>query len=284
MKIIMGILIACTLIAGFSAILLAYKVFRQQKAMTYIREEIQKRDGILSAINESMGRQILFIHHSVGEQWLNEGGLRPALIKYGLGVHDATYGDKIGEYTDICDWTEKFTNHMDDVMRFNYHPDSYYNDNTQNDIIMFKSCYPNNQIVGDGTPPGNPGDKTKLISNFEATFDSLRVLFSKYPEKTFIYVTSPPLVPGQTDPGQSERARSFANWVKGDFLTRYKSETNLSNMFVFDLFDILADQSGCLRTDYRRSDSDSHPNATGLKEATNQFIDFLHKNEILKDS
>jgi hypothetical protein len=275
MKSVIGIMLAVIVVGGVAALLLAYKYYRQNKVISILRAEVKNRDQILSSINKSFDKQLLFIHHSVGSLWLDEGGLRAELIKRGFGVHDATYGDKIGEYTDMCDWAEKFANHMNEILKFDYHPDTYYNEAAENNIIMFKSCFPNSQIIEEGIPPGDVGSKTRSLWNYKATMDSLKSIFARYPQKTFIFVTAPPLVPNQTTLDDAKRAKEFSDWVKGPFIENYKSETGLGNFYIFDLFNILSDQSNCLNAEYRINDNDSHPNARGLKKATNEFIAFL---------
>ena len=37
----------------------------------------------------------VFIHHSVGDIWLNDGQLNDRLTAAGFAVHDATYGDAV---------------------------------------------------------------------------------------------------------------------------------------------------------------------------------------------
>jgi hypothetical protein len=283
MKVLIGILILIIIAGGAVSALLAYKYLHQGRRMAALEQEIGARDRLISSINQTFGRQILFIHHSVGKQWLDEGGLRAELWQQGLGVHDATYGDEIGEYTDMCDWADKFSNQMDKILKFDYHPDSYFDRPVENDIIIFKSCFPNNQIVGEGNPPGDPNDKSKLTWNYKATMQTLKGIFSRYPKKTFIYVTSPPLVPQATDPDQAKRARDFDNWVKGSFQVEYGQDTGLNNFHVFDLFDILADNNNCLKPEYRINEIDSHPKAEGLQKATERFKEFLFSAELLSN-
>ena len=50
---------------------------------------------------------------------------------------------------------------------------------------------------------------------------------------------------------------------------------------VFDLFDVLADSENFLKSDYRRSDTNSHPNAAGSLEATDHFMSFLREKDII---
>lgn len=284
MRVLIGILILIIIAGGAISVLLAYKYHRQAGRLDTLEKEIGARDRLVSDINQSFERQILFIHHSVGNQWLNEGGLRIELLRDGFGVHDATYGDEIGEYTDMCDWANKFSNQMDKILKFDYHPDTYYSGPFENDIIMFKSCFPNSQIMGEGDPPGDPNDKTKLTWNYKVTMETLKSVFSRHPDKTFVFVTFPPLVPVATNPEEAQRARDFSNWVKGSFCAEYTKDTGLNNFHIFDLFDILADSSNVLKAEYRISESDSHPNATGLQKATADFAEFLYSNNLLENN
>jgi hypothetical protein len=283
MRVLVGILLLIIIAGGAVSALLVYKYLHQGRRIIALEKEIDARDKLVSSVNQSFNRQILFIHHSVGDQWLNEGELRAELWRRGFGVHDATYGDEIGEYTDMCDWVGKFSNQMDRILKFDYHSNAYYDGPIENDIIMFKSCFPNNQIVGEGNPPGDPNDKTKLIWNYKAAMQTLKGIFSRYPGKTFIYVTSPPLVPQATNPEQAQRARDFDNWVKGSFQAEYAKDTGLNNFHVFDLFDILADSTNCLKPEYRINELDSHPKAEGLQEATREFQKFLYSHKILEN-
>jgi hypothetical protein len=281
LKILISILLLILVTGGAAGILLWYKYNQQSKLIRAMKNELAEKDKLISRSNVAFDKQLLFIHHSVGSDWLNKGGLRLELLKHGIGVHDATYGDQIGENTDMCHWSNKFSNDMEKIFKFDQHPDSYYLDAHENDIVMFKSCFPNSDIVGDGNPPGDPNDQTRLTSNYKATLESLKEIFKKYPDKTFIFITAPPLVPGQTNPSNSARAREFNNWSKNVLYDEYKRKTQLDNFLVFDLFDILADSSNCLRKEYRTNDNDSHPNASGLTKATNEFTQFLKNKNIV---
>ena len=118
---------------------------------------------------------LLFIHHSSGATLLADkgeksgnyclwpthpsgGGLRNLLRQNNYNVHEATYGSKIGQKTDINNWHAKFRDHMDKILKTD-HQDRLYKDDSVNNIVLFKSCYPNNNIVSDGTSPGDPDSR-----------------------------------------------------------------------------------------------------------------------------
>ena len=136
--------------------------------------------GTLLAQDRADDFNILFIHHSVGAQWLDtsKGQLRdsledPAQNDCDFHVHDATYGDAIGDDTDVCHWVSKFENQMTEVLRFDRSVDVYYADPAEfNHIVMFKSCYPASDIESTGTPPGDPYSTEKTLWNYKAAFSS----------------------------------------------------------------------------------------------------------------
>jgi hypothetical protein len=267
------ILLILSLIGNGIGLFIAYKFYRADKAL-------RVNQNMMDALNEYLPKKLIFLHHSVGQIWLTEGNLKAALMANGFSVHDATYGDEIGQETDVCHWVPKFQGDMDRIFKFDKHPNIYYTDDSRNDIIMFKSCYPNSNLVGEGEGPGDPLSKTRNVANYKAVFETLKDTFKKYPDKKFIYVTAPPLVPAETKPENAVRARQFNEWLKLEFVPQYREETGLDNFYVFDFFNVLADQQNYLKKEYRRVETDSHPNAAAGKAATAAFITFLRDNNI----
>src|SRR5512140_2623692 len=119
------------------------------------------------------GRRVpmLFIHHSCGGQLLapegpdkgdncvyeshpSGGDLRAALTAAGYDVHEASYNSVIGNKTDLFDWAPKFSEQMDRVLRVK-RQDELLPDGQKNQVVVFKSCFPNNQLVGEGAAPGD---------------------------------------------------------------------------------------------------------------------------------
>lgn len=218
---------------------------------------------------------LIFLHHSCGENWLNDG-LRKALQDRGLGVHDATYGDAIGEDTDVCHWYPKFRDQLKLIFTFDKHPDIYYSDARQNDIIMFKSCFPNSDIISEGDPKtATPEDSERTMANYKATYNALKDIFAAHPDKLFIIVTAPPLLAAETSSANARRARQFNTWLATQYPDNYHKESGLANTAVFDFFGVLADQNSFLRRDLASGPGDSHPNKTGNEKATQAFLPFL---------
>jgi len=194
----------------------------------------------------------LFIHHSVGSNWLHsqQGQLRialedPAFNDYIFEVHDATYGDDIGDDTDVCDWYPKFQNQMDLVLKFDEHANIYYTDPEEyNQIVMIKSCYPASDINELGDPPGDPTSSSKTIWNYRAAYRACGNVFAQYPNVLFVIVTAPPRNRNSSSYSvtRGTNACLFNEWMVDHFVDEYRSNTGMDNVVVFDLFgDVLAE-------------------------------------------
>ena len=278
MKAVIWIL-AISLVFNFVGLFFAYKYLKTRRRVAWVTQNFIQARG---EYNRRFDRHMLFIHHSVGHNWLTEGNLKDSLESLGIGVHSATYGSDLGQDTDMSDWVPKFDRFSQKMLKYDIAPDILYPDDTENGIIMFKPCFPNSDITSEGDPPGNPLSGELTIWNYKAVFEKLGEKFAKSPKELYIYVTAPPLVPAQTSEDNARRAREFNNWVKKDFVNEYRRNTGLSNLLVFDLFDLLADSTNCLRSEFRRSENNSHPNAAGSLEATNRFLRFLRVQKVLK--
>jgi len=270
------------LLGNVIGLFFAYKAYKLSKDADFVRYRLGERQGVINTLSNRFDKQLLFIHHSVGRIWLGPGELRSALMANGIGVKDATRGDEIGESTDMSDWIPKFTEQFDKVLKFEGNPNVYYKDARQNDIIMFKSCFPNSNIIAEGEAPGNANDKTMTVWNFKAIMNELKGVFQRHPQKTFIYVTSPPLAQFETNADNAKRARQFADWVKTEYLRDYGAQTGLKNLLIFDFYDILADSDNMLKKEYMSRENDSHPNVAGCKIATDAFISFLAANGVIQ--
>ncbi len=265
----------------------AYVVYKYMNLRTWFAEGQAKQAdcaaanrGLTASVNEltaeldrHVSARMVYLHHSVGRRLLNEGGLRNELLAMGVLVKSATYGDEIGEHTDICHWAGKFDSSMQDILEFSSAGNRYHKDGTTNNIVLFKPCYPNSDIVGEGTPPGDPYGVEQTIANYKATFNHIRPLMAAHPGKLFVYMTAPPRVPEATTAEMAARARAFNNWLVNEFQPAYQRETGRDNFYVFDLFSTLADDKGFLKAEYRLGlTGDSHPNEKGAKAAVAAFM------------
>jgi hypothetical protein len=254
--------------------------------------------------------ELLFIHHSCGGQLLavpgpdaganciykshpNGGNLRARLEQNSYMVHEAAYGSRIGHKTDLFDWLPKFRNQMEDVLTCDSQ-DLAFKDGRRNQIVVFKSCFPNNAFISDGVPPGNPNGPELSVSNAKAAYIALLEEFRKWPDVLFVCMTAPPLAPkvrpqplwkkivkvllGRKDTRLSSArlARQFNNWLASS--DGWLKDVRPVNIAVFDYYDVLTD---CGKTDFSQYPSDagydSHPSRAGNEKAADAFIPFLNR-------
>jgi hypothetical protein len=252
--------------------------------------------------------RILFLHHSIGGQLLADegpdspdgvthpcgGGLRRLLEARGAMVHEAGYGSRLGEHTDLFDWLPKFRDHMDTLLRIEKQ-DALLPEGVVNDVVMFKSCFPNNQFVGPGSEPGRPLGRELTEANAKATLRALLPLFAARPRTLFIYLTTPPVAPvvwpesplkgiakkllgkptnREKFAAMGESAKRVQTWAgASDGLLHGYPESNVA---VFDYFGILTGgNSPFLAYPTGARGDDSHPSAEGQRIAARAFVSFL---------
>ncbi len=250
--------------------------------------------------------RLLFIHHSCGGQLMaeqgdkvggasgsgerciyvshpNGGGLRSLLTTAGYEVHEASYESKLGQDTDISDWLPKFSTQMNLVLTCDKQ-DAFYDDGRTNQIVAFKSCYPNNDFVGVGSEPGDPSMPEWTIANAKAAYNSLLPHFKDNPEVLFVAFTAPPRAEKKLSgwdkikalfdkkPTQADFARDFNNWMVDSWLANYE----FPNVVVFDHYNILTNDGKTNWSAYPTGGGkDSHPSAIGNTKAAKAFIPFL---------
>jgi hypothetical protein len=213
--------------------------------------------------------RIIFLHHSCGENLINQGSVREGLTALGYEFYDHGYnGDGLrladGSYTgthfDVPDdntdpdgFAAIFAQPLHDP------PDNTFSHLMQYDVIAFKSCY----------PVSNIGDDYQL-NEFKSYYLSIRDTMDQYPAKPFVIVTQPPQVPANSDPAEGARARAFADWLQSDeYLAGHP------NVFVFDFFGLLAGDDNFLRSEYREDEYDGHPNERANREIGPLFVTFI---------
>lgn len=256
---------------------------------------------------------LAFLHHSVGAHLLaspgpadgtdggypthpNGGGLAALLGSNNYRLHEATYGSALGENTDLFDWLPKFRSRMNDILAIG-HQDRRLPEGVRNRVVMFKSCFPNNEFTGEGTGDGSPAGPDLTEANARATMRAIRAELEKHPDVLFVYLTAPPVAPrtwtearwkvwakrvlGRPSHDEEVRrsaeiARRFNNWVADPdgWLRGYP----LRNVAVFDFYDALTGhgESNFLR--YATGGGfDSHPSSEGLGLVAPELVRFLNR-------
>jgi hypothetical protein len=269
--------------------------------------------------------KLIFIHHSCGTNWLKDssGGLGVALRDSNYYVSDTNYGwgpDGIGDSTDIGHWWTWFVGPARDTYTSALYDESGQNTSYsrlpqdpggENEIIMFKSCYPNSSIsgtpddaptVGDNPLRGeNCGSPYLTVANTKGIYNDLLPYFASRQDKLFVVITAPPLVDNRTTPARAVNARALNNWLVNDWLNDYPHD----NVAVFDFYNALTSNGGNAQTNdlgaatgnhhrwwngavqhvqsldsdtaaYGSSSNDSHPSAAGNQKASAEFVPLLN--------
>jgi hypothetical protein len=275
--------------------------------------------------------KLIFIHHSTGENWLKDenGGLGIALRDNNYFVSDTNYGwgptptsesDSIGSLTDIGHWWlwfrgPKSSEIMNDVYAESGQHASYSrlsNDpGGKNQIVMFKSCFPNSQLKGSLNDPipsidTNPlkgqgsGSEDHTIGNAKGIYIDLLPYFQQHQDTLFVLVTAPPV----SDSTYASNSRALNQWLVNDWLKNYP----YNNVAVFDFYNVLTTNGGSSDVNdlgkesgnhhrwwqnsiqhqvdtsggshdtaaYAQAQGDDHPSIAGNEKATAEFIPLLN--------
>jgi hypothetical protein len=265
--------------------------------------------------------KLVFIHHSTGQAWLEDGhgGLGVALRDNNYFVSDTNYGwgpSAIGDSTDIGDWWTWFrggssATYLTALYAESGQHSSYSRPATDpggpNEVVMFKSCFPNSQLGAPYSPipaiADNPlkgqtgaGGSDFTVANAKGIYVDLLGYFGARPEKLFVAVVAPPVTSPDTPGG-----RALANWLVDHWLQ--DSGYTAGNVLVFDFYTVLSSRTGGGASDVGLASgnhhrvwngavqhttgdgadrlayptgSDSHPNAAGDQKATAEFVPLLN--------
>jgi len=254
--------------------------------------------------------KLIFIHHSTGGNWLADpngdqpyGGLGRALMENNYFVSATNYGwgpDGIGDRTDIPNWPEWFTGPNSGAILSALYKESGQNigdfgawsrlpadPGGENQIIMFKSCFPNSDLYGSPFEPPLPEPNDEYtIENAKAVYNTILTYFATRQDKLFIIITAPPLMQGETSPERAVNAREFNYWLVNDWLRDYP----YNNVAVFDYFNVLTGEhnhhwwNGQQIESVQATDNnyaaypsgDSHPSTAGQQKATAEFVPLLN--------
>jgi hypothetical protein len=231
----------------------------------------------VKADNRGDFTNVLFVHHSVGQNLIRQGLLRERLADAGFRLWDQEYNQRgltgpDGHARGYAYWIPRDNTDPDGyeaIFRQPLHslPWNALSGILQHEVIVFKSCYPVSDVRDDAT-----------LERYRSHYLAIRSTIDAHPDKLFIVVTPPPLNPSATTSAAAARARTFADWLGSpEFLDGH------ANLFTFDLFGSLEEkdpsspEAHMLRPDYRDGD-DSHPNAAANRVVAPLLADFIAKN------
>ncbi len=212
--------------------------------------------------------KLIFIHHSTGEAWLGDetGGLGRALrdnnyfvsdTNYGWGPSASELGGAIGDFTDIGNWWNWFLGPSSDAIMGAVYSESGQNSSYsrlaqdpggENEIILFKSCFPNSNVDGRPDDPATGGRNPLAgagldgltVGNAKRLYSDLLEYFGAHTDKLFVVVTAPPLLASDTNAEAAANARALNRWLVDDYLADYPN----ANVAVFDFYDVLTSNGG----------------------------------------
>lgn len=269
--------------------------------------------------------KLIFVHHSCGENWLadEDGGLGIALRNNNYFVSDTNYewgpdcpdcidcpgsgAGHVGNCTDIVHWENWFSGANSETIlnalynEFGQH--SWYARRAdpaparENEIVLFKSCYPNSNLGGE--PDDSPAPDVWLtVGRAKFIYNCILEYFATCPDKLFVVVTAPPVTAAESWESPAN-ARAFNDWLVNEWLKQYPYD----NVAVFDFYNVLTSNGGnahtndlgqeagnhhrwwngavqhsqTVDTDYTAYGSgDSHPTPAGNRKATAEFIPLLN--------
>ena len=212
--------------------------------------------------------KLVFIHHSTGENWLsddndNAGHLGIALMSNNYFVSDTNYGwgpNAVGDRTDIGNWWDWFRGEgsAEDMAALFAESGQWcaysrigQDPGGENEIVMFKSCFPNSNLGGspsDAIPPidsnllrgQDSSSEYMTISNAKGIYIDILNYFATRQDKLFVVICAPPLQDIDTSPEAAANARAFNNWLVNEWLASY----SYHNVFVFDFYNVLTSNGG----------------------------------------
>ena len=143
----------------------------------------------------------------------------------------------------------------------------------ENEIIMFKSCYPLSEVGGS-------------IDDEKTIYNSLLTYFSNHTDKLFVLITPP----GEAEVSSYVLTKELNKWLV-DKTNGWLKDYAYNNVFAFDFYCVLSEtdshhriSNGAIEYVYSAGydgtspyhDGDDHPNSTGNQKATNEFIPLLN--------
>ncbi len=230
----------------------------------------------VSALNQGEYTNLIFLHHSVGDNIIAQGGLRDLLSQSGIHMTDQDYieyglSGPDGVFRGYTLNIPEDNTDPDGLARIFRQPElplplNAFSGLMQYEVVMMKSCFPANYIYS-----------AEQVAEYKAYYLAIRDRIDENPDRFFILLTIPPLNVAETNPVDAARARGVAEWMVSPEFT-----AGHPNMAVFDLYGFLAGDDPT-KTDYNAlkaefSDgADSHPNALANRKVAPLLAEFIRQ-------
>jgi hypothetical protein len=211
---------------------------------------------------------ILFLHHSTGEQIIRGGISR---YKYKLtkkgNIHKwfKIYNKK--NNTNYIFKSQIFPKH--EPYGWNNYPYDYYNIWVKNsgseaymkeptleiltkkyDLIIFKHCFPVSEINDIDNPSIESQEKS--IENYKLQYQALKEKMHEFKNTKFLIWTGPALVENATNAHQAKQAKIFFKWVTEEW------DQKGDNIYIWDFYSLETDGGLYLKYENAKCMTDSH--------------------------
>ncbi len=239
--------------------------------------------GLLFAISVHVNAQrIGFLTHSVGSALYQEGKIAEWFTDYNA-THGTGFTIQRRSYpAEPYPWENNPYDYWNVWVNGSCSEECFPSLLERFDIVIMKHCYTAARIEADINAPDIGSDR-KSVENYKLQYRALRDLFDNHPGTKFIVFTLTPRHRLRTDAAQASRAKSFADWVKNEWLQEDGKEH--SNIYVFDFWSLLAETDptpekgsvNCLRYAYEKdhSSDNSHPNLLANETVGPVFAQYI---------
>lgn len=219
--------------------------------------------------------KIFFLHHSVGDNLIQQGNVRGNISSYN-STHGTSYELWDHGYNEqgLFNGSGEAAGISYTIPQDNTNPDGLHDLWTSSGldwtysryqimtsdykVIAFKSCF----IALENL------NSAETLNEWKSWYLEMRNYFDVHIDKLFVIVTPPPLRSSDTTSGDAAFARQFAEWLKSsEYLSGH------ANVVCFDLFDELANANNVLKPEYESEDS--HPNEAANQSVGPIFANFL---------
>lgn len=228
----------------------------------------------IKSLSQGKYTNIIFLHHSVGDNLIRQTDFRDRLTQAGFSFwdHDYNYyglnnpdGENLGfhfnvpeDNTDPVGLAKLFSQKVYPL------PINALSGLMQYEVIILKSCFTGNVL-----PDEQSVEQTKQY------YEVMHRFFAEHPEKLFILLTTPPLNSAEADAAMGARAREISEWLQSQEYIR-----NLPNLYVFDLYSAFAENNpdspnyNRLREDYKEG-VDNHPTMNANQDVAPVLAQFI---------
>ena len=236
-------------------------------------------------------RSGIFLHHSTGGNIWGPNGSNTSVpgeiddynTDNGYAGEDACSMNETGWPVDPWDNNWYRWHNIFDGVDATADIEDYLEDNR---IIVIKSCFPSSEMSGIGSSEDMSDPTIKSLWNYKWHWRSFLKVMQEHPENFFVIWTNAPLVPNATNADEAELSHQFCNWAKNILGAGLDDEFGPlpKNVYVFDFFHKLVDESYMMDTDYSVDEWDSHPNSDATELVAPQFVEEIFDAAIAYES